>query len=676
MKINFDNNVKGAKNTLNKSLKESKQLNEGPGAGYTIEGTIDNLTIKSFEVKKENGMIVIPMDGTATITNCKAYSYGYGGEVGDVPVDVTKVVLDDFGYDEEIDEYSIKDAINGCYIKVVYGGGWSHSTFGGDLLASYENNSLKTNGYDDSASSIEMQVKDKNDIEYIDKLVTGETELQMFAVEIDGEMDNEFDNKEEAIEYAKANNGERVIEVFEYISKNGDYEDFEMGDIVWERDNESLKEGYDSNVYIGYEDVDSAKYPNLKDALDCNGVSVVVDENGGFAWYERFDPELLQSNGVDLHAMQSEVRDYVNNNYGFKKMNFGESLNESSMSQIVAIANRYSGQDAVKSVKDVLLNIAGSGRDGQYAVDNLAKSFNIDESLTESADPLVIYKSLGSYKVTPKSNYDTNISNARLVQDMKDFDSADEIIDYYVKYFGSKKDDFEVLTESLNEDYTEQDRAQALADYLGIDVADVDNIYDNEFETPEGDYLVLDEDESYQYAKDGIESIYDDIGLEAFTSWMVDWIYDNALDTDWFEDFFREDYESYLDDIESEVAYKGDYENRLIQELHENGDITDDDFETSEDGDVDYSKFIGDIDSAKESFVNSRLRDIEGSYIEEYKSNFGKDALKDVVDRFNLIDLDAVKDECIDNDGVAHFISSYDGDEHELGNGLYAYRTN
>jgi hypothetical protein len=27
-------------------------------------------------------------------------------------------------------------------------------------------------------------------------------------------------------------------------------------------------------------------------------------------------------------------------------------------------------------------------------------------------------------------------------------------------------------------------------------------------------------------------------------------------------------------------------------------------------------------------------------------------------------------------DGIAHFIARYDGEEHDLGNGLYAYRTN
>ena len=72
------------------------------------------------------------------------------------------------------------------------------------------------------------------------------------------------------------------------------------------------------------------------------------------------------------------------------------------------------------------------------------------ESLKESSeDKLVIYKSLGKYRVTPESNYNARIQNARKVQKLDDFESADEIIDYYVKYgWANGKDDFKVIEES------------------------------------------------------------------------------------------------------------------------------------------------------------------------------------------------------------------------------------
>lgn len=57
-------------------------------------------------------------------------------------------------------------------------------------------------------------------------------------------------------------------------------------------------------------------------------------------------------------------------------------------------------------------------------------------------DKLVIYGKAGSFKVTPKSNYDACIMNARLVTDCRDFSSPEEIITYYCKWFGSSPDDF------------------------------------------------------------------------------------------------------------------------------------------------------------------------------------------------------------------------------------------
>ena len=55
---------------------------------------------------------------------------------------------------------------------------------------------------------------------------------------------------------------------------------------------------------------------------------------------------------------------------------------------------------------------------------------------------LVIYKSLGIYCVTNEGNYNAQIQNARAIQKLPDFNSAEEIINYYCKYFGNKTEDF------------------------------------------------------------------------------------------------------------------------------------------------------------------------------------------------------------------------------------------
>ena len=54
----------------------------------------------------------------------------------------------------------------------------------------------------------------------------------------------------------------------------------------------------------------------------------------------------------------------------------------------------------------------------------------------------VIYKDLTGYKTTTIENYNARIQNARRVTTWTGFNSAREIIDYCVKYYGSSENDF------------------------------------------------------------------------------------------------------------------------------------------------------------------------------------------------------------------------------------------
>lgn len=57
----------------------------------------------------------------------------------------------------------------------------------------------------------------------------------------------------------------------------------------------------------------------------------------------------------------------------------------------------------------------------------------------------VIYKENGVYKTTTEENYNRVIQNARQIHTMQDFESAEEIIEYYIKWFGCTKEDFIVI---------------------------------------------------------------------------------------------------------------------------------------------------------------------------------------------------------------------------------------
>lgn len=64
---------------------------------------------------------------------------------------------------------------------------------------------------------------------------------------------------------------------------------------------------------------------------------------------------------------------------------------------------------------------------------------------------MVIYKQLGEFYVTNEENYKARIQNANKIHHMQDFKSAEEIIEYFCKYFNSKPEDFII---DINKKYT------------------------------------------------------------------------------------------------------------------------------------------------------------------------------------------------------------------------------
>lgn len=83
-----------------------------------------------------------------------------------------------------------------------------------------------------------------------------------------------------------------------------------------------------------------------------------------------------------------------------------------------------------------------------------------------------------------------------------------------------------------------QEKLQAIANYLEVDPSYFEEEgYDpNEFESKEYNesYVVLTEEEAREYAERDIESVFDDLGMEAFTPDFQEWILNNAVEGDFF----------------------------------------------------------------------------------------------------------------------------------------------
>ena len=174
--------------------------------------------------------------------------------------------------------------------------------------------------------------------------------------------------------------------------------------------------------------------------------------------------------------------------------------------------------------------------------------------------------------------------------------------------------------------------------------------------------------ETYANAYDtAIEQVREDLE-ENPDYFNQDWLMNYVDVDDTIENILEEYYRSYADDI----AFEDDstYNNRLIAEMVANGLMTEEEA-TSEDAD-DIAE--DNVDNLVDLYVEENMEGDKG--VEWYISNFGQDDFRDLVIDNNLIDISGASEDAVDTDGVAHFLSSYDGEEIELDNDVVAYRTN
>jgi hypothetical protein len=175
-------------------------------------------------------------------------------------------------------------------------------------------------------------------------------------------------------------------------------------------------------------------------------------------------------------------------------------------------------------------------------------------------------------------------------------------------------------------------------------------------------------DDAYDYAYQMVNQDLVDNPEYFNQNWLS-----NFVDIDGAKYYLTEVYDewnySYANDIKMESDSK--YSNRLISEMVDAGLMDDEDAE-SEDAE---STAISLMDDFVEYLTNSQIDEGRGG-LDYYENNFGQEQTMQMIIENNLIDIDEATEGAISEDGVAHFISSYDGNEIELPSGYYAYRTN
>lgn len=153
-------------------------------------------------------------------------------------------------------------------------------------------------------------------------------------------------------------------------------------------------------------------------------------------------------------------------------------------------------------------------------------------------------------------------------------------------------------------------------------------------------WSVLDDSEADEafvsYQKDSLE----DFGLTQFSSLAKDYIMENCIDVEWFEDCMRQSYENYVEELKQE--------NRLEDEMNE-VEVED-----------------------EEEFIEHLCGQWHDG-IEWYMEQYGTEECEMAIENNNLYDTDKVIEYVKEHYGRG-CLALYDGQEIELQDGYFAYR--
>lgn len=222
----------------------------------------------------------------------------------------------------------------------------------------------------------------------------------------------------------------------------------------------------------------------------------------------------------------------------------------------------------------------------------------------------------------------------------------------------------------------EEDEKIALAQFLDIDVEEVEDGYtDHVYEAEGKEYWVSDYDTAYDEAVEECENLFDDIGLEAVSESTQEYFLENEdyCSFPW-KDYMHESNLGYATDIDSEGGDDG-YATRLVSEAIDRKVIKDKDCFENDDGELDYE----DKDELAEILADD-LDDDYDSMSEWFESIYGRGWVKEMRDALkDYLDYHAMAEYVVDEDSIANTLARYDGKENtEKVDGVeyYIYRTN
>ena len=240
--------------------------------------------------------------------------------------------------------------------------------------------------------------------------------------------------------------------------------------------------------------------------------------------------------------------------------------------------------------------------------------------------------------------------------------SVEQAIEEFFAQF--KPEDIQANAKDSFDDSAEA-RKQALANYLEVDVELIEDAGDNEFSYDGATYRVLTDSEADYEFDEAIRNLWDEVGFDGVGDWMHDWILENALDDGALEDLVRESVANDIEWLSDEEVADACIDEGIVS-AEEVYDEESDEYNPELRDDVDF-------DDLREKLIDARFDAIDD--YTEYVNDMGldSDTLSYYIDDEKVID--ALKDDAdVNGSGRGQELAYYDGDELDLGNGLFAYR--
>jgi hypothetical protein len=339
-------------------------------------------------------------------------------------------------------------------------------------------------------------------------------------------------------------------------------------------------------------------------------------------------------------------------------------------------------QDIHEKIREILIE-NGSEEYGDSIIDEISEAVGIsntnayyDEDEEYVKPKKVIFKGNASKKDLKKlEEIHEKIREILIENDNEEY--GDLVIDQISEVVGIPttiayyNDDDEYAEGGEVEDWMEEALA-SLIEETGYEDLEITYVVDSKIKY---EFIASDGDVEYRvFHREGdaeqiaVEQVRDDL-QESPENFNQDWLMNYIDGRDFFEEQLNDMNLSYVEDIASESDKK--YANRLIAEMVENGILDEDDAQS------------GNAEELAEYYKDDYIALLTEGQLDEgmnglqyFIDNFGENETYGMVVDNNLIDIDEASQDAVNIDGIAHFLSSYDGETLYLSDDCVAYRTN